>query len=177
MSRKMLSLVFNIPLTILILIYLILEELIWERIAEPVYKFFHSLKILQRLESSVHALNRYALLIIFLSLFVAVEALGVVSLALFSQGQVIIGVVLYAAKIPIAAFTFWLFRVAQDKLLTFTWFKYCYGALLTLLNKIKTSPIYLGIKTKTLNVKLWFKSLISSEAVRRLKRALGFKTY
>lgn len=173
----MLSLLINIPLTVLVLIYLILEELIWERIAEPIYRFFHSLKLLQRLESTIHALNRYVLLTVFLSLFVAVEGLGIIALALFGQGQAILGIVLYAAKIPIAAFTFWLFRVAQDKLLTFTWFKFCYGVLLTLLNKIKTSAVYLNIKTKALNVKLWFKGIIHSDTIKRIKKAFGFGSF
>lgn len=170
MIRKLFSRLFNILLTILILIYLILEELIWDRIADPIYRFLHGLKILHHLEEVIQHLNRYTLLALFLLLFVAVELLGVFAIALIAQGLILPGIFLYAGKIPIAAFTFWLFRIAQDKLLTFTWFKFCYGAILTLINSIKTSRVYINIKTKLHNVKTWVKT-----HAQRVKLALGFK--
>jgi hypothetical protein len=170
MIKKLFTRIFNILLTILILIYLILEELIWDRIADPIYRFLHRLKILQHLEEFIQRLNRYTLLALFLLLFVAVELLGVFAIALIAQGLILPGILLYAGKIPIAAFTFWLFRVAQDKLLTFTWFKFCYGAILTLINNIKTSRVYLNIKTKLHAVKIWVKT-----HAQRIKLVLGFK--
>lgn len=165
----------NALLTVLVFIYLVLEELIWERIAEPIYGFIHGLKILQKVEVLIHNLNRYALLACFLALFVAVELLGIIAIGLFAQGQVLLATMLYAGKIPIAAFTFWVFRIAQDKLMTFAWFKFCYEWLLAQLLKIKTSAIYLKIKANIVSVKTWFKSLWASESVRRIKAALGFK--
>lgn len=165
----------NALLTVLVFIYLVLEELIWERIAEPIYGFIHGLKILQKVEVLIHNLNRYALLACFLALFVAVELLGIIAIGLFAQGQVLLATMLYAGKIPIAAFTFWVFRIAQDKLMTFAWFKFCYEWLLAQLLKIKTSAIYLKIKANIVSVKTWFKSLWASESVRRIKAALGFQ--
>lgn len=165
----------NALLTVLVFIYLVLEELIWERIAEPIYGFIHGLKILQKVEVLIHNLNRYALLACFLALFVAVELLGIIAIGLFAQGQVLLATVLYAGKIPIAAFTFWVFRIAQDKLMTFAWFKFCYEWLLAQLLKIKTSAIYLKIKANIVSMKTWLKSLWVSESVRRIKAVLGFK--
>lgn len=165
----------NTLLTVLVFIYLIFEELIWERIAEPIYGFIRELKILHKLEIVILNLNRYALLIFFLALFAAVEILGVVAIGLLAEGQVILATVIYAGKIPIAAFTFWVFKIAQDKLMTFAWFKFCYGWLLAQILKIKTSTIYVNIKIKIVSVKSWFKSLLASEPVRRIKAALRFK--
>jgi len=162
-------------LTVLVLIYLILDELIWERIAEPIYEFIHNLKIMHKVELAIIDLNRYALLTLFLSLFAAVELLGVVSIGLFAQGFVITSILLYTAKIPITAFTFWMFKIAKYKLLTFIWFKYCYELLLTLLNKIKTSSAYLSIKAKTVNIKTWFKTIWASQTVQSIKAMFGFK--
>ena len=176
MSKRILpKYLVNIPLTILVLIYLVLEELVWERIAEPIYRFIHGLKLLQRLEVRILELNRYSLLVIFLILFAGVEGLGVVSVALFAQGQVIPAVALYAGKIPVTVFTFWLFRIARDKLLTFTWFKFCYDILLTVLDKIKTSEVYVAVKVRLHAVKLRIKAFFNSEAARRIKSMLGFK--
>jgi hypothetical protein len=98
-----------------------------------------------------------------------------VSIGLFAQGQILIGTIIYVGKIPIAAFTFWLFQIAKDKLLTFAWFKFCYEWLIAQLHKIKTSAIYLNIKAKISSVKMWIKSLWANETVRRVKALLGFK--
>jgi hypothetical protein len=174
MLKTLFRKVINALLTVLVFIYLVLEELVWERIAEPIYEFIRELKILHKLEIFILKLNRYALLVCFLALFAAVEILGVVAIGLFAQGQVLIGTVIYVGKIPIAAFTFWLFQIAKDKLLTFAWFKFCYEWLITQLHKIKTSAIYVNIKAKISSVKMWIKSLWASETVRRVKALLGF---
>ncbi|CAG7857528.1 hypothetical protein MCAMS1_02390 [biofilm metagenome] len=173
---KRLGLLFiNTVFTVLILIYLILEELVWERIAEPIYRFLHSLKILQRLEGVIHGLNRYTILIIFLLLFVIVEGLGIVAIGFFANGLPIIGMAIYAAKIPITAITFWLFKVAKDKLMTFGWFLWCYDGLQAVILKIKTSRIYINIKTRMHNIKVWIKAIFSSAPVQRIRAMLGFK--
>jgi hypothetical protein len=175
MLKNLYHKVINALLTVLVFIYLVLEELVWERIAEPIYGFIHGLKILQKVEILIHSLNRYTLLACFLGLFAAVELLGVIAIGLFAQGQVLIATVIYVGKIPIAAFTFWVFQIAKDKLLTFAWFKFCYEWLLAQLLKIKTSSNYVKIKASIVSVKTWVKNLWASESVRRIKAALGFK--
>ena len=176
MLKNLYHKVTNALLTVLVFIYLILEELIWERIAEPIYGFIRELKILHKLEILILRLNRYALLVCFLALFAAVELLGIIAIGLFAQGQVLIATVIYIGKIPIAAFTFWVFQIAKDKLMTFAWFKFCYEWLLAQLHKIKTSAIYVNIKAKMVSVKMWLKNFWASEPVRRIRSALGFKT-
>jgi len=61
---------------------------------------------------------------------------------LFVSGQVTLGLALYVSKIPIAAFTFWLFRVTEDKLMTFTWFKWLYMKMLDAIEWLKTREVY-----------------------------------
>ena len=174
MLTRIFRLLFDTLLTVLILIYLILEEVIWERIAEPVYEFFHGLRLLQKVEDKVRALNRYVLLGIFLSLFVLVELVGLIAIGLLAKGLIIPGIVIYAGKIPIAAFTFWLFRIAQDKLMSFAWFKWCYDGVQTILIKIKTSVVYASVKAKIHIVKHWLHGLRIREQVRRIKKSFGF---
>lgn len=166
----------NAVLTVLILIYLVLDELIWERIAEPIYQFIHGLKVLQQVERILQQQNRYVILSFFLLLFAIVEGLGIVAIALFTEGQVLIATVVYVSKVPIAAFTFWVFRITQDKLMTFVWFKWCYDGLQALLLKIKSSTVYLNIKTRLHNVKAWVKGLFASPLIHRLRSILGFKS-
>ncbi|MCH9814612.1 MAG: hypothetical protein K0U47_11810 [Epsilonproteobacteria bacterium] len=144
-------------LTLLVFIYIIFEELVWETIAKPIYNFVHSLKILQKVEYYIHALHRYVLLGLFLILFIKVELLGIAAVTLLAKGQVTSGVLLYLGKIPIGAFTFWLFRISKDKLMSFQWFKTLYDFMMRMIEKIKASDIYHQIKIKTTTIKVYIK--------------------
>ena len=127
---------------ILVLVYIIFEELIWEGIARPIYDFIHSLKILQKIEERLHAVNAYVILVIFVFLLGWVEALGIYAGILFVSGQAILGMSLYIAKIPIAAFTFWIFRITEDKLMQFGWFKWIYDWIMKGIDWLKSLEVY-----------------------------------
>ena len=127
---------------ILVIIYILFEELIWEGIAKPIYEAIHSLKILQKIEEKLQHVNASVILAIFVVLLSIVEAFGIYAGMLFVSGQVALGLALYISKIPIAAFTFWLFRVTEDKLMTFTWFKWLYMKMLDAIEWLKTREVY-----------------------------------
>lgn len=157
MLRKIIAKIADIILGILVTVYIILEELVWENIAEPIYRFIHSLAILQKPEEFIQRLDRHVLLAVFLGLFIQVELLGLFALQLIGTGKVVAGAMLYAGKIPVAAFTFWLFRVSKEKLMTFGWFKQSYELFLLIIEKVKLSAIYQRIKAKLKLVKEWLK--------------------
>jgi hypothetical protein len=142
---------------ILVLIYIIFEELIWEGIARPIYVFIHSLKILNKVEEILHAVNAYVILVIFVLLLGIVEALGIYAGILFISGQALLGISLYITKIPIAAFTFWIFRITEDKLMQFNWFKWIYDWIMKGIDWLKSLEIYQStmqrIKVTKANVK------------------------
>jgi len=148
---------------ILVLIYIIFEELIWEGIARPIYVFIHSLKILHKIEETLHAVNAYVILIVFIVLLGLVEALGIYAGILFVSGQALLGISLYITKIPIAAFTFWMFRITEDKLMQFGWFKWIYDWIMKGIDWLKSLEIYQStidkIKVTKENVKQYFKSI------------------
>jgi hypothetical protein len=144
---------------LLVITYIIFEELIWEGIAKPIYEAIHALKILQRLESKLERVNPSMILIIFLLLFVIVEAIGIYAGMLFVSGQVVLGLVLYISKIPIAAFTFWLFRITEDKLMQFGWFKWMYDWIMRAIDWIKSSEIHQKTIAYLLQVKTSLKVL------------------
>ncbi|MEA1880719.1 MAG: hypothetical protein U9N11_08755 [Campylobacterota bacterium] len=127
---------------LLVLIYILFEELIWEGIAKPIYEAIHSLKVLQKIEHKLHATNATVILFIFIVLLAIVEAAGIYAGMLLVSGQVFVGVVLYLSKIPIAAFTFWLFRVTEDKLMQFGWFKWLYEWLIRGIEWLKSRSVY-----------------------------------
>jgi len=137
---------------ILVLIFIVFEELIWEGIAYPVYRYVHSLQILQKVEAKLHLVNRYVILVIFVVMLASVEAFGLYAGYLFVSGNVLLGLSIYLGKIPIAAFTFWMFRVTEDKLMKFGWFKWLYDRVMQFIDWLKSLEVY----KSTLNrIKLW----------------------
>ena len=107
----------HILLTVLVFGYILFEELFWETIAKPIYKYIHGLKLLQKIETKIQHLPPWLLLLLFLSIFIVVEFVGLVAGVLAIQGNVLIATLLYLSKIPVAAFAFWLFRVSKSKLM------------------------------------------------------------
>jgi len=71
-----------------------------------------------------------------------VELAGIVAGVLLVRGMPLYGLALYALKIPIAAFTFWLFRVSRERLLRFAWFRWSHGQILIFMEWVKSSEIY-----------------------------------
>ncbi len=145
---------------ILVIIYIIFEELIWEGIAKPIYEAIHSLKILQKLEAKLQHVNPSIILVIFVLLLSVVEAFGIYAGMLFVSGQVLLGLSLYLSKIPIAAFTFWLFRVTEDKLMTFGWFKWLYDKMIAAIDWLKSREMYIKTMERLKAVKEGIKKSI-----------------
>ncbi len=156
--KKLLNQLFRLILTFWVFLYVVFEELIWDSVAEPIYNYVRQLRLLQAIESRVNKLKPISVLILFLILFVQVEGLGILALALMAQGNPVFGIALYLAKLPVAAFTFWLFRVCKDTLMTFAWFKYSYEALERLIAFIKASDIHQHIIGMIVELKNWLKS-------------------
>lgn len=147
---------------LLVIIYIIFEELIWEGIAKPIYLYVHSLEILQKVESRLEKSNRYVILSLFLLMFVLVEVAGIYAGILFVGGQILFGLLLYISKIPITAFTFWLFRVTEEKLMSFDWFKWLYEKMMAGIEWLKSREMYIKtmerLKVLKVSIKEWFKS-------------------
>lgn len=127
---------------ILVFLFILFEEIIWEGIAQPIYETVASLQILQKIEQGINRLPRAIVLVLFLSLLLGVEGAGLFAGVLFVQGYLLLGILLYISKIPIAAFTFWLFKVSREKLLSFHWFAWLYAQIMQGLAWLKEREIY-----------------------------------
>jgi hypothetical protein len=128
---------------LLVILFIVFEELIWERIAEPIYDYIHSLEILGRVEKfiTVHV-NRYLIVLVFISLFALVEGAGVIAGVMMVRGYILPGMAIYTLKIPMAAFTFWLFRISREKLLSFGWFAKMYDYTTAFMEMVKGLDVY-----------------------------------
>ena len=133
---------------ILVIIYIIFEELIWEGLAKPIYETIHALKILQKVEKKLQGMPAVMILFLFVVLLAVVETAGIYAGMLFVSGQILLGLGLYLSKIPIAAFTFWMFRVTEDKLMQFGWFKWLYTKMMAAIAWLKSLEIYQETMTR-----------------------------
>ena len=161
---------------ILVIIYIIFEELIWEGVAKPIYEAIHSLKILQKVEAKLQHVNPSIILVIFVVLLLIVEAFGIYAGMLFVSGQVLLGLGLYLSKIPIAAFTFWLFRVTEDKLMTFGWFKWLYDMMMLAIDWLKSREMYVKTMERLKSVKKGIKKSIKVFKTKYFSKESPFMT-
>lgn len=146
---------------ILVFIYLIFDEIIWDRLIVPIYRYISSLKILHTLEHKLLATDRHIIVVLFIALFAIVEILGIVAAGIALSGNVILGVVLYLGKIPIAAFTFWMFGVVKSQLMTFGWFNISYDKMEAMISWIKSTNAHKTIMSKLHNIKIHIKNILS----------------
>ena len=121
--------------------------------AKPIYEAIHSLKMLQKVEAKLQHVNPSIILVIFVLLLSVVEAFGIYAGMLFVSGQILLGLSLYLSKLPIAAFTFWLFRVTEDKLMTFGWFKWLYEKMMAAIDWLKSREMYIKTMKRLKSVK------------------------
>jgi len=147
---------------LLVIIYIVFEELIWEGIAKPIYEAIHALKVLQKVERFLQKVPAGVILVIFVILLVIVETFGIYAGMLFVSGHVLLGLGLYLSKIPIAAFTFWLFRVTEDKLMTFAWFKWLYEKMMAGITWLKSCEIYHETMERLIRLKKKLKESIKA---------------
>ncbi len=165
---------------LLVIVFIIFEEIVWEGIAKPVYVWVHSLKALEKIEVWLQGVNAGIILVLFVLLLLSVEMLGIYAGIMFVSGHVLTGLMIYAGKIPIAAFTFWMFRATENKLMRFGWFKWSYEKIMAGIDGIKALEIYkktiLTLKHTKHQIKVFFRAVkiryFSRESpfVLRLKR-------
>ena len=159
---------------LIVIIYILFEELIWEGIAKPIYKAIHALRILQKIEIKLNSVSPSLILVIFVVLLVIVEAAGIYAGMLFVSGQIVIGMVLYISKIPSAAFTFWLFRVTEEKLMQFGWFKWMYEQIMKAIGWLKSCEMYIKTIERLIQVKERLKKIIQDLKDRYFARKSPF---
>lgn len=159
----MLRKLYQIPIYGLILLFILFEDLIWNRIAKPIASFFIKIDAFKILAKIITALNKYVVLIIFLAIFIYSEFLTPISLGLIGNGMIIQGILVYLAKIPLASFSFWIFRLTEDELRTIKWFDYLYSKLQQFIAFVKNTKYFKNVKEFYLNAKEKMKDFFKSE--------------
>jgi hypothetical protein len=145
--------------SILVVGYILFEELIWNVFAKPIYQYFKSLIILDSLKKTFLGMNRYLLLSVFIFILGIAEVMGFLSGFFIINGYLFSGVFVYVLKIPVAAFTFWLFKLTKDQLMTFHWLKTTYLYIMDLIDKLINSDIHVYIKARIATLRAKMKQL------------------
>ncbi len=159
---------------ILVLGFILFEEIVWEGIAKPIYDYVHALKLLLRLEAWVQRIPGWLVLILFVLLLTSVEMLGVYAGILALSGHPVAAAGIYLTKIPIAAFTFWLFRVSEAKLMRYAWFRYLYERAMALIAKLKATELYQNTMQRLHALKAQIKGAWQRFKARYVAKESGF---
>ena len=150
------KLLFLLQIT-LILIYVTLEELVWERFAEPIFRYIKYFKPFEKLEQLLSKTNRYVVLVVFIISLVIGEGLGLLSPVIALKGYPILAIVVYAFKLLIAAFAFWVFNTQKKLLLSFKFVAYLYEKLMLLIDWLKSTYVYIYTKELIHKIKIYIK--------------------
>ncbi len=153
----------NSILVVLVLIYILFEELVWNTFAKPLINYITDLKLLKKAKIYLHKIDRRFILLGFLLLFVVAELIGIYAGVMFVSGHFITGALLYALKIPLVSLAFWLFNATKDRLLKFDWFKKSYYFIIGVMDKIKHSEAYEFVTTNAKRIKALVKEKFISD--------------
>jgi len=155
-NKLLQKLLFYIQAT-LVLIFLIFEELVWERFAEPIYRYIKYLKPFEKLENILKNTNRYVVLTLFIISLVIGEGLGLLTPIIALKGYPILAAIVYIGKLLIAAFAFWVFGTQKKTLLSFKWIAYSYEKIMLAVNWIKSTEVYKSVLSTVKRVKIYLK--------------------
>jgi hypothetical protein len=148
----------NILISIIALLYIILEDIAWNRIAEPLYIKVKDNTYYESFLNTIASMNRYVILVAFILFFGGEQVLGIIALGAIGKGMVLIGVILYIVKMLPVIIAFAILERGKDKLFTFNWFKKTYEFITHIILKLKQSTAYLTVMDNINSIKLYFKS-------------------
>ncbi len=134
--------------SILVIGFILFEEIIWNIFVKPIFDYFQTLTVLDAIKDRLIGLNRYYLVTLFIFNFGITEIMGVLSGISLLKGEVLLAIGVYALKIPVAVFTFWLFDLTKEKLMSFHWLKVSYDKVMEWVDLLTHSSVYLTVKKK-----------------------------
>jgi len=162
--KRILKLFITFIETLLVLFYIFLEELIWERVVKPFNKLIDRY-IGRKIKNIVDNLPPYLSLILFITLLFIAELAGLLSAPLTLVVGIFMGIVLYIIKIVVASIAFWVFKRTRNEILTIKWFNVVYNKTVDIYNWIKTTSIYINVKSKIEYIK---KRLSSNSRLKKI---------
>jgi len=144
----------NLFVLIIVLTYLLFEELIWDKIVVKIYNLIAKLKLYESFLDYIRlSANRYVVLIFFILPFIIGEILGIISAILIAKIHIFLAISVYALKIPIIVLAFSILKSGKEKLDSFIWFVVIYSFIERAVVKVKNSNIYIRLKERAVVIK------------------------
>jgi len=154
-----------------VLIYLIIEEVLWVRIGEPVYRRLQTIQFLQRFSQYAEKeIGEWGFFVIFSIPFIIMEILGILSGKMFITGHFFIGMMLYVLKGFCTPIVVYIFNIGRDKLLSFKIIYWTHHFICWL----STTEIYISVKIRIKATKKAIKAFLSRFKTKKSFWA-GFK--
>lgn len=134
----------NLIFILLILSYILFEELIWNTAVVPVIRYISAFHLYRRFLEYIrlHA-GRTTVLFLFTVPFIIGEGIGILSGILAANLYFTGAVLLYGCKIPLIVVALEILQNGKEKLLSFGWFALCYRWVMRQLDKLHGSVLYL----------------------------------
>ena len=125
-------------LYVLVLVFLVFEE-IWDVLHDILFRPRFYQRAMTWVNDFSAGQNRYVVLLVYLSLFIPMEILGLMSAALAASGQMFLAVLVYASKGLIAVPAIDVFVANEKKLRSFAVIEWVYQKI----QQLKHSSTYL----------------------------------
>jgi len=137
-------------LNVAIILFIFFEEVLWIRIAKPIFDYIHEFKIVIRFKHYIKSLkNRYYILFLFLIPFILMEVSATLAIISLSYGILPLFIGFYLLKGLLMVPVLIIFKVQKDKLTSF----YLIDKGNECLNKIMNSKLLLNTKAKIKELK------------------------
>jgi hypothetical protein len=159
MGKRLMNRLMKYLKFLLVILFIIFEEVIWNKIGKPAYTLVKNLKIMQRFKNWVsNVKHRYLVLGIFMIPFILMEVSSLFAISALTKGMIYTGIGLYTVKILLTAPVVIIFNSAKSQLVSFWIIKYSYGMIL----RFKRSATFRRVKQITKDVSEFKKEYMGS---------------
>lgn len=149
--------ILNIPFVLLIFIYILFEEFIWNTAVKPVIRYIASFHIYQRFLDYVRLrAGRFSVLALFIIPFALGEVIGTLSAIMAAKLHLYSAALLYTMKIPLIVIALGILQNGKEKLLSFGWFALCYTWVIAQIDKLHASRLYQQVHITIIQTKSRF---------------------
>lgn len=135
--------ILNIPFILLIFMYILFEEFIWNTAVKPIIHYIASFHFYQQFLDYVRLrAGRFSVLILFIIPFALGEVIGTLSAIMVAKLHFYSAALLYTMKIPLIVIALGILQSGKEKLLSFGWFALCYTWVISQIDKLHASRLY-----------------------------------
>jgi hypothetical protein len=154
-------------------IVIVFWDFFWNLVLKHFLSWIKTLNLYDKFSFYIQSeANKYFILFVFILLFLILEYFGIYSAVLFASGNILLGLLFYAAKFLMVFPLKILYKEGHDKLVSIIWFKRRKDLVVKLLIWFESTSSFLKAKSIIAKIRNSFKSLTSKIRAffQRIKR-------